>query len=81
MNSADLGRTFDRLNGLMRQNNVSREVFRQERHEKKGYKRRRLRSERWRRRFAHEVCSDRTYVREMIVNASSAGEEEGPVGE
>lgn len=29
-----------------------------ERHEKKGYKRRRLESERWRRRFAHEVCSD-----------------------
>ena len=27
-----------------------------ERHEKKGAKRRRLASERWRRRFAHEVC-------------------------
>ncbi|KAI0695891.1 hypothetical protein BC835DRAFT_1272674 [Cytidiella melzeri] len=55
VSESSLGRAFDRLNGLMRQNNVSRETYRQERHEKKGYKRRRLASERWRRRFAHEV--------------------------
>lgn len=36
-------------------NNVVKELRMAERHEKKGDKRRRLRSERWRRRFAHEV--------------------------
>jgi small subunit ribosomal protein MRP21 len=65
----------------MKQNNVFREVRMQERHEKKGYKRRRLASERWRRRFAHEVCSDRLFVREVIVNGLFAGEEEGPACE
>ncbi|KAI0093645.1 hypothetical protein BDY19DRAFT_989200 [Irpex rosettiformis] len=62
---SDLGRAFDRLNTMMRQNNVSREVFRQDRHEKKGYKRRRLRSERWRRRFAHEVRKKVQLVNEI----------------
>lgn len=44
-----------KLQALLRRNNVIAEYRSQERHEKKGEKRRRLESVRWRRRFAHEV--------------------------
>jgi len=52
------GNVADALNKLqytLRRNRVSSELRLGARHEKKGYKRRRLSSERWRRRFAHEV--------------------------
>ncbi|GJJ12391.1 hypothetical protein Clacol_006633 [Clathrus columnatus] len=42
------------LNSILRINNVRRELRLTARHEQKGEKRRRLRSQRWRRRFAHE---------------------------
>lgn len=54
----DLAGAFSRLKRILDRNSVQKELRLTERHEKKGYKRRRLTSERWRRRFAHEVCSD-----------------------
>lgn len=44
------------LTRRLRENRVAVQWKRQMRHEKKGVKRRRLVSERWRRRFADEVC-------------------------
>ena len=52
------GNVADALNTLqytLQRNRVVAELRLTARHEKKGYKRRRLSSERWRRRFAHEV--------------------------
>ena len=52
------GNVADALNKLqytLRRNRVVSELRLTARHEKKGYKRRRLSSERWRRMFAHEV--------------------------
>ncbi|KAG1731903.1 hypothetical protein EDB19DRAFT_1310455 [Suillus lakei] len=53
--TGDLGEAFRRLQTRLRRNRVVQEVSRQRRHEKKGVKRRRLSSERWRRVFANEV--------------------------
>ncbi|TFY72692.1 hypothetical protein EVG20_g290 [Dentipellis fragilis] len=44
-----------RLQTTLSRNRVQQELRATARHEKKGVKRRRLRSQRWRRRFAHEV--------------------------
>ncbi|KAG2157078.1 hypothetical protein DEU56DRAFT_905750 [Suillus clintonianus] len=55
VNGGDLGEAFRRLQTRLRRNRVIQEVSRQRRHEKKGVKRRRLSSERWRRMFANEV--------------------------
>ena len=52
------GNVAEALNALQNtlwKNRVVTELRLTARHEKKGYKRRRLSSERWRRRFAHEV--------------------------
>ncbi|KAI0006012.1 hypothetical protein BJV74DRAFT_13670 [Russula compacta] len=52
------GNVADALNKLqytLQRNRVVSELRLAARHEKKGYKRRRLSSERWRKRFAHEV--------------------------
>jgi small subunit ribosomal protein MRP21 len=46
---------YVRLDNLLKRNFVKRTVRLTERHEKKGVKRRRLRSERWRKQFANEV--------------------------
>ncbi|KAF5391386.1 hypothetical protein D9757_001913 [Collybiopsis confluens] len=51
----DVGKAFKRLDSILTRNMVRRELRLTERHEKKGPKRRRLESERWRRLFAHEV--------------------------
>ncbi|KAG5643481.1 hypothetical protein DXG03_000869 [Asterophora parasitica] len=48
---------YARLNSILQRNKVRAQLRRAERHEKKGEKRRRLESERWRRQFAHEVRS------------------------
>ncbi|KAJ3480941.1 hypothetical protein NLI96_g8003 [Meripilus lineatus] len=61
----DLGLTFNYLQRTLRQNNVTRELRMAERHEKKGVKRRRLSSQRWRRRFAHEVRKKVQLVNEI----------------
>ncbi|KAJ8594336.1 hypothetical protein M405DRAFT_729973 [Rhizopogon salebrosus TDB-379] len=55
VHGGDLGEALRRLQTRLRRNRVSQEVSRQKRHEKKGVKRRRLSSERWRRVFANEV--------------------------
>jgi ribosomal protein S21 len=52
------GNVADALNKLqytLQRNRVVPELRLAARHEKKGYKRRRLSSQRWRKRFAHEV--------------------------
>jgi ribosomal protein S21 len=52
------GNVADALNKLqysLQRNRVASELKLTARHEKKGYKRGRLSSQRWRRRFAHEV--------------------------
>ncbi|KAJ3543370.1 hypothetical protein NM688_g5861 [Phlebia brevispora] len=54
-NSDEFTAAYSHLNRILRENNVRRELRLTQRHEKTGVKRRRLRSERWRRRFAHEV--------------------------
>ncbi|KAG7092434.1 hypothetical protein E1B28_008790 [Marasmius oreades] len=46
---------FRRLSTILSRNKVAKQLRMAERHEKKGVKRRRLESERWRRLFAHEV--------------------------
>ncbi|EMD38510.1 hypothetical protein CERSUDRAFT_82785 [Gelatoporia subvermispora B] len=53
------------LQVILRRNNVMAEYRSQERHEKKGEKRRRLESLRWRRRFAHEVRKKVQLVNEI----------------
>ncbi|KAJ3987308.1 hypothetical protein F5890DRAFT_811007 [Lentinula detonsa] len=51
----DLADAFKRLDMILARNKVRKQLKLAERHEKKGPKRRRLESERWRRLFAHEV--------------------------
>ncbi|KAF8977456.1 hypothetical protein BDQ17DRAFT_1266557, partial [Cyathus striatus] len=46
---------FSRLDGILKRNKVRKTVQVQRRHEKKGDKRRRLESQRWRNRFSEEV--------------------------
>ncbi|KAK7693570.1 hypothetical protein QCA50_003139 [Cerrena zonata] len=53
------------LQQILRRNLVSYELRLAERHEKKGYKRRRLASDRHRRRFAHEVRKKVQLVNEI----------------
>ncbi|KAF8582684.1 hypothetical protein K439DRAFT_139088 [Ramaria rubella] len=54
-NQEPVSRAYARLQSILRQNNIKRELKLAERHEKKGAKRRRLRSERWKRKFSDEV--------------------------
>ncbi|KAF8504050.1 hypothetical protein BU17DRAFT_101530 [Hysterangium stoloniferum] len=66
INSGDnLTAAWGKLNALLRANNVRQELRRTARHEQKGEKRRRLRSERWRRKFADEVRKKVKLVIEM----------------
>ncbi|KAJ3786624.1 hypothetical protein GGU10DRAFT_310658 [Lentinula aff. detonsa] len=51
----DLADAFKRVDMILARNKVRKQLKLAERHEKKGPKRRRLESERWRRLFAHEV--------------------------
>jgi hypothetical protein len=53
--SRDLAGAFRRLDSILSRNKVRTQALQSERHEQKGAKRRRLSSERWRKRFAHEV--------------------------
>ncbi|KAH7916063.1 hypothetical protein BJ138DRAFT_1109197 [Hygrophoropsis aurantiaca] len=53
--NGDVGEAFARLKSRLRRNKVTYALKMQERHEKKGVKRRRLSSERWRKQFANEV--------------------------
>lgn len=51
----DTGTAYNRLRSILSRNNILREANMAKRHEKRGVKRRRLASERWRRVFANEV--------------------------
>ncbi|KAF9564658.1 hypothetical protein CPC08DRAFT_734350 [Agrocybe pediades] len=51
----NLSATFRKLDAILARNQVRKQLRLTERHEKKGVKRRRLSSERWRKRFADEV--------------------------
>jgi len=53
--SDTLTKAWNKLNGILRENNVRKELRLTARHEQKGEKRRRLQRERWRRKFADEV--------------------------
>ena len=55
VNGGNVAEAYVRLDNLLKRNFVKRTVRLTERHEKKGVKRRRLRSERWRKQFANEV--------------------------
>lgn len=61
-------------------NNVRKELRLAERHEKKGEKRRRLRSERWRRKFADEVCISLAHKSSGGIDKHTTGEEESKAG-
>ncbi|KAF8486491.1 hypothetical protein JB92DRAFT_1534416 [Gautieria morchelliformis] len=61
--SEGVGQAYYKLQGILRANNVRTELRLAERHEKKGTKRRRLRSERWRRKFADEKVKLVTEIR------------------
>ncbi|KAI9064337.1 hypothetical protein FKP32DRAFT_1569889 [Trametes sanguinea] len=56
---------LNKLKGILTINAVRQTNIRDERHEKKGEKRNRLRSLRWRRRFAHEVRKKVQLVNEI----------------
>lgn len=60
-NGNNLSAAFKRLDTILSRNKVRAQAIQSERHEQKGAKRRRLSSERWRRRFAHEVRCDQSF--------------------
>lgn len=60
-NGNNLPAAFKRLDAILSRNKVRTQAVQSERHEQKGAKRRRLSSERWRRRFAHEVRCDQSF--------------------
>jgi hypothetical protein len=63
---------LSKLQYTLQRNRVVSELRLAARHEKKGYKRRRLNSQRWRRRFAHEVwasLSGVTYQDQRFLGA------------
>jgi len=66
----EVGLALNRLRRIITTNHLIRELRSTERHEKKGEKRRRLRSERWRRRFAHEVRKKVQLVNEIRARGS-----------
>ncbi|KZV86560.1 hypothetical protein EXIGLDRAFT_572344, partial [Exidia glandulosa HHB12029] len=53
--NGNIALAYGSLRAILKRNNVESELRRAARHEKKGYKRRRLRSERWRRLFADQA--------------------------
>jgi hypothetical protein len=77
--NGNVSEALNKLQYTLRRNRVSPELRLAARHEKKGYKRRRLSSERWRRRFAHEVI-----VSSLLCDVSDRrplGTEKGATGE
>ncbi|KAF5357932.1 hypothetical protein D9756_001593 [Leucocoprinus leucothites] len=60
-----LGDSLKALDGILARNKVKYELRSAERHEKKGVKRRRLASERWRNQFANEVRKNVQLVMKM----------------
>ena len=54
--NGDIASASRKISQILADNNVWKELRMAARHERKGEKRRRLRSERWRRMFKNEVC-------------------------
>jgi hypothetical protein len=82
--NGDVGEAYKRLDIRLARNKVRYELKRTERHEKKGAKRRRLTSERWRMRFADEVRYAFLSTRaknERFSCLTLAGSEENSPGE
>ena len=77
--NGNVAEALNKLQYTLRRNKVSRELGLAARHEKKGYKRRRLSSERWRRRFAHEVIASSLLY--DVSDHHSLGTEKGAIGE
>lgn len=50
-----MAEAYQKLHNILQRNKVRPQLKLAERHEKKGEKRRRLSSERWRKQFAHEA--------------------------
>lgn len=63
--NGNVGEALAQLQTILQRNRVQAEIRATSRHEKKGEKRRRLRSQRWRRRFAHEVRKKVQLVNEI----------------
>lgn len=61
-----LATAYNTLRSVISKNNIIAELRQQQRHEKKGYKRRRLRSERWRRLFASQVREKVRLVQSIV---------------
>jgi ribosomal protein S21 len=72
---------LNRLQNTLQRNRVFSELKLSARHEKKGYKRRRLSSERWRRRFAHEVLARLSSYNVTYSDQHFPGSEKGSTGE
>lgn len=65
LSDTSVARAHALLEGRIRRNKVRRDYMANMRHEKKGVKRRRLESERWRRRFADHVRQKVQLVQEI----------------
>lgn len=63
--NVDVARCFQLLNRVVKVNRVKQDAQRQRFHERGGLKRKRLRSERWRRRFKHGFCAVVNRVTEL----------------
>ena len=83
MKEGDVGLAYNKLQAILKHNNLRRELRQAERHEKKGVKRRRLRSERWKRKFADEVCSRRLGGTEITLTylLPLSGEKKSKIGD
>lgn len=80
--NGDLQNAFHQLNLRLRQNHVAKENALTVRHEKKGDKRARLRSERWRKRFADAACTDfLPSCPRILTTLVPVGQEKGTTGQ
>lgn len=75
----NLQEAIQKLDSILSQNRVRRELRLTERHEKKGVKRRRLSSERWRTFFANEVRSPS--INSALILILLAGSQESAASE
>ena len=71
-----MAEAYRRLTNILQRNKVRPQLRLAERHEKKGEKRRRLSSERWRKRFAHEVSQ--ISITESMSDPFTIGPEKSP---
>lgn len=73
INAGKLAEGYRVLDTILGRNKVRAQLRRAERHEKKGVKRRRLRSERWRKQFANEVSSFSLTLRFVYMYCNRSG--------